>query len=79
MTSDNESLQRRLNQVSQELERIHRERDDMLDQLNRHQSNNGKTEAVVNTKDTTDIQNQRMQEDLELQKEENIRLTSMLK
>ena len=65
MTADNESLQRRLNQVSAELERIHRERDEMVEQLNKHQHNNGKTENLVNTKDTTDIQNQRMQEDLE--------------
>jgi len=41
MTSDNESLQRRLNQVAQELERIQRERDEMVDQLNKHQHNNG--------------------------------------
>lgn len=41
MTADNESLQRRLNQVSQELERIHRERDEMIDQLNKHLHNNG--------------------------------------
>ena len=74
MTIDNASLQRRLNQVSQELERIHKEKEELTRNLQRFETDNARMDGGINHKDETDMANQAMQEDLERHKEENSRL-----
>lgn len=54
MTADNQSLQRRLNQVSLELERIYREKDEVKRNFERVESEVVHMNRLVNTKDNVD-------------------------
>ena len=57
MTVDNQSLQRRLNQVSQELERVDREKDEARRNLDATGGDVDHMERLINTKDNVDAQN----------------------
>lgn len=65
MTIDNQSLQRRLNQVTSELERIQRENEDMRRGLGLSEQEAERLQALLNNKDNVDAQNGILQEDLD--------------
>lgn len=54
MTTDNQSLQRRLNQVSLELERIYREKDEAKRNFDKVESEVDHMNRLVSTKDNVD-------------------------
>jgi len=64
MNIDNESLMRRLNQVTLEADRINKERSDLLKELCAFEKENFHIESQLNMRDEMDMANQQMQEDL---------------
>lgn len=79
MTIDNQSLQRRLNQVSKELERIYREKDDIKRNLDQTEGNVQHMNRLVNTKDNVDAQNIVLKDEVERFKLDNVELDRTLK
>lgn len=64
MTLDNQSLQRRLNQVNSELERIQRENEDLVRQYELADGDVQLYNKLINNKDDTDAQNNLLKQDL---------------
>ena len=64
MNIDNESLMRRLNQVTLEADRIMKEKSDLLKELCAFEKDNFHIETQLNMRDETDMSNQNMQEEL---------------
>jgi len=79
MTLDNQSLQRRLNQVTQELERINREIEDMNRQAVFIEGDVSNLDRMVDHKDDIDASNNIMKEDLERIKMANLSLHDKVK
>lgn len=78
MTLDNASLQRRLIQVSGDLNRLRNEEEGYFKQLQFLEAENRRMEQVTNMKDETDMDNQTMQEELANTRMENKHLESCL-
>ena len=79
MTTDNQSLQRRLNQVSLELERIYREKDEVKRNFDKVESEVEHMNRLVNTKDNVDAQNIVLKDEVERYKLDNVELDRTLK
>ena len=71
MNVDNESLMRRLNQVTLEADRITKEKMDLLKELCAFEKDNFNLESQLNMKDEIDMANLKMKEDLQRLKEGN--------
>ena len=79
MTTDNQSLQRRLNQVSLELERIYREKDEAKRSFDKVESEVDHMNRLVSTKDNVDAQNIVLKDEVERYKLDNVELDRTLK
>jgi len=79
MTLDNQSLQRRLNQVSSELERIQRENEELYRQMNMLEGDVKRMDLLLDNMDDVDTQNKIMKQDLERIKFANLGLQDKLK
>ena len=71
MMMDNASLQRRLNGVSDDLNRIKIEKEDLITKLRLVETDNDRLQRTTNQKDEVDMSNQEMQEILERQRIDN--------
>ena len=71
MMMDNASLQRRLNGVSDDLEQLRREKEDLISKLRMMEIDNERLGRITNQKDEIDMANQTMQEDLEKARHQN--------
>lgn len=74
MTLDNQSLQRRLNQVSNELDRIQRENEAIKRQIEMVGGDAERFKQLISNKDDVDAQNNIMQQDLQRMKGANLDL-----
>jgi len=79
MTTDNQSLQRRLNQVSLELERIYHEKDEIKRNFDKTENEVDHMNRLVNTKDNVDAQNIVLKDEVERYKLDNVELDRTLK
>ena len=79
MTTDNQSLQRRLNQVSLELERIYREKEEIKRNADKVESEVEHMNRLVSTKDNVDAQNIVLKDEVERYKLDNVELDRTLK
>lgn len=78
MTQDNQSLQRRLNQVNSELERIQRENEDIVRSIEMNDSDVARLNKMISLKDDTDAQNSVMEMDVQRIKDANADLNQKL-
>ena len=79
MEADNDQMQRRLQQVSLELQRVKVEREDLSNQLTNVKRENQVVEEKTMIKDEVDMQNKVLNNDLDQQRDENDRLSRQLK
>lgn len=79
MTLDNQSLQRRLNQVSNELDRIQRENEAIVRQIEMVGGDVERFRKLITNKDDVDGQNNIMQQDLQRMKNANLDLNQHLR
>lgn len=79
MEADNDQMQRRLQEVSLELQRVKVEREDLSNQLTNVKRENQVVEEKTMIKDEVDMQNKVLNNDLDRQRDENDRLSMQLK